>query len=394
MKPIIVDLKDISDSTEVYDSKPNRFVPYTIYIICAILTIALIWMYLFRMDIVVKADSVFRGDDDSTAVSCAVTGKITKMSVKDGQYVSEGDELYEVDIENLGSTIEDYKSKLDSVQQRLDILNAYQKSLDGDNSEFDAMSDNQYYSEFKDRKELLNTSIDAGKEKNKTGEVYDENITVINDSIDKYNEKINKLNNVKQCIVSRNNTFDQNDTYYYSIVKSYISSYDYTALQYDNKKDETTMDSSQLTDVDTEKNQALSNLESNEISTIEQQIETANEQIESLKSNISSVELQKKQTENSNNTDESDIKILMASYPSSEYGYFTGTVKEIAKDVTVDQNTGNAYYVVKVECKNMEIKNKDGEKGNLKSGMAAQAKIVVDDDSVLHFVLSKINLVD
>lgn len=169
MKPIIVDLKDISDSTEVYDSKPNRFVPYTIYIICAILAIALIWMYLFRMDIVVKADSVFRGDDDSTAVSCAVTGKITKMSVKDGQYVSEGDELYEVDIENLGSTIEDYKSKLDSVQQRLDILNAYQKSLDGDNSEFDAMSDNQYYSEFKDRKELLNTSIDAGKEKNKTG---------------------------------------------------------------------------------------------------------------------------------------------------------------------------------------------------------------------------------
>lgn len=101
MKPIIVDLKDISDSTEVYDSKPNRFVPYTIYIICAILTIALIWMYLFRMDIVVKADSVFRGDDDSTAVSCAVTGKITKMSVKDGQYVSEGDELYEIDIETL-----------------------------------------------------------------------------------------------------------------------------------------------------------------------------------------------------------------------------------------------------------------------------------------------------
>ena len=159
MKPIIVDLKDISDSTEVYDSKPNKFISYTIYIICAILIIALLWMYFFRMDIVVKADSVFRGDDDSTAVSCAVTGKITKMSVKDGQYVNEGDELYEVDIENLGSTIEDYKSKLDSVQQRLDILNVYQKSLDGDNSEFDAMSDNQYYSEFKDRKELLNTSI-------------------------------------------------------------------------------------------------------------------------------------------------------------------------------------------------------------------------------------------
>ena len=157
-------------------------------------------------------------------------------------------------------------------------------------------SDNEYYSEFRDRKELLNTSIDAEKEKNNTGEVYDENITDINDSIDKYNEKIDKLNDVKQCIISRNNTFDESDTYYYSMVNSYISSYDYTALQYDNKKDETTMDSSQLAEIDTEKDQALSNLESNEISTIEQQIETANEQIENFKSNLSSVELQKKQS--------------------------------------------------------------------------------------------------
>ena len=34
MKPIIVDLKDISDSTEVYDSKPNKFISYTIYNMC------------------------------------------------------------------------------------------------------------------------------------------------------------------------------------------------------------------------------------------------------------------------------------------------------------------------------------------------------------------------
>ena len=50
-------------------------------------------------------------------------------------------------------------------------------------------------------------------------------------------KKLIKLNDVKQCIISRNNTFDESDTYYYSMVNSYISSYDYTALQYDNKKD-------------------------------------------------------------------------------------------------------------------------------------------------------------
>ena len=33
MKPIIVDMKDMSDSTEVYESKSNRFLVYTIYLI-------------------------------------------------------------------------------------------------------------------------------------------------------------------------------------------------------------------------------------------------------------------------------------------------------------------------------------------------------------------------
>ena len=37
MKPIIIDMKDMSDSTEVYDSKPNRFMIYTIYAILSFL---------------------------------------------------------------------------------------------------------------------------------------------------------------------------------------------------------------------------------------------------------------------------------------------------------------------------------------------------------------------
>ena len=31
MKPIIVDMKDMSDSTEVYNSRPNPFFVYFIY---------------------------------------------------------------------------------------------------------------------------------------------------------------------------------------------------------------------------------------------------------------------------------------------------------------------------------------------------------------------------
>lgn len=61
MKPIIVDMKDMSESTEVYESKPNRFLVYTIYLIIFILVAAVLWMAFFKMDIVVKSNGIFKG---------------------------------------------------------------------------------------------------------------------------------------------------------------------------------------------------------------------------------------------------------------------------------------------------------------------------------------------
>ena len=74
--------------------------------------------------------------------------------------------------------------------------------------------------------------------------------------------------------ILRNNTFDQNDTYYHSIVKVIFH---HMIIQHFNMTIKKRMKPQwihhTLAEVDTEKNQALSNLESNEISTIEQQIE-------------------------------------------------------------------------------------------------------------------------
>ena len=52
----------------------------------------------------------------------------------------------------------------------------------------------------------------------------------ISGTIAKYNEKIEKLNVVKQCITAQNNTFDASEGIYYSMISSYLASYNYTAL--------------------------------------------------------------------------------------------------------------------------------------------------------------------
>ena len=69
-------------------------------------------------------------------------------------------------------------------------------------------------------------------------------------------------------------------------------------------------------------------------------------------------------------------------------------MENIAKDISVDQSRGYAYYLVRVKCDNMTLKGKDGEEATLMNGMACQAKIVVDEKNVLTYLLEKIDLLD
>lgn len=552
MKPIIVDMKDMSESTEVYESKPNRFLVYTIYLILFILVVAVLWMAFFKMDIVVKSNGIFKGRTAVYEISSGVTGSIKESHIENGQYVTEGDVLYVFSIDELSDTILRYQNELEAAKARLEILSAYEKSLDGDKTELEALSNNAYYNEFINRRELLYVNVNLS-ESDTAGQVtmYQGNVDSISVTIAKYNEKIGKLNAVKQCIMARNNTFDASEGIYYSMVSSYLASYNYSSLQYDNqindyqrqideyekqinnaeteasKEDEpangnetvcgndianeneanATQSAGVTVDVDAlkkqrddlitardsvkkEKTQALMNLELQQLTPIEQQISGYNDTILSLETNLTSAQLQLdavndadneakemvailtekgniaaeiltyedkvKECENYlnsydiqndncivranvsgyfyisqelkpgsyvqegtaigtiypeaeskyyaeiyvENTDIAEIKegqevkFEIAAYPSSEYGYFEGTVENIAKDISVDQSTGNAYYLVKVKCENVTLKGKDGQEVTLMNGMACQAKIVVDEKNVLTYLLEKIDLLD
>ena len=552
MKPIIVDMKDISDSTEVYESKPNRFLIYTIYLILIILVVAVLWMRLFKIDVVVKSNGIFKGSNAVYEISSDVTGSVKETNIQDGQYVKEGDILYVLTIDELSDTILRYQNELEAAQARIKILSAYEKSLDGDKTELETLDDNPYYEEFVNRRKLLYANVDLN-ESDTEGQVtlYQGNVDSISGTIAKYNEKIEKLNVVKQCITARNNTFDESEGIYYSMISSYLASYNYTALQYDNQinehqrqideyeeqmkkaEAEASIEDKTVTEEETvsdngistetisvvastenttanieelkkqrdalitaqdsakkEKTRALRNLELQQITTIEQQIAGYNDTILSLETNLASAKLQLEAINSADNeTKESvailtekgnvaaeilnyedkvkecetylksydiqndncvikanvsgyfyiaqdlkagsfvqegttigtiypeteskyyaeiyventdivqiregqDVKFEIAAYPSSEYGYFKGTVENIAKNISVDQSTGYSYYLVRVKCDNMTLKGKNGEEATLMNGMACQAKIVIDEKNVLTYFGEKIDLLD
>lgn len=541
MKPIIVDMNDMSDSTEVYESKPNKFLVYTIYAIFLMLVVALIWMKLSKIEIVVKSNGMFKGSSSIYEISSAVTGSVKESNVTNGQYVEEGDVLYVVDIDELSDSIVRYQDELSAAKERLEILCAYEKSLDENESRMDQLTENQYYTEFKNRRDLLFASLDLEMtDKGGQSALYKGNIDSISGSIEEYRDKIENLKKVKQCISERNNTLAAGDSYYSSTVDNYLASYNYTSSQYDNKIEEyqkqideyekqikagkksnketentllaslsenTLPSTYQEVDIKSleeqkdnlisakastaaEKEKALKSLELQQINTVEQQISGYEESIHTMESNLNSTKLQLNAvngvdndakenvavlTEKGNvaaeilnyenkvkecenylnsydiqsdnctikanmsgyyynandckigsfvqsgtsigsiypeeeskyyaeiyveNTDIAkikegqDVKFEIAAYPSSEYGYFQGTVESISKDISVDQSSGYAYFLVKVKCDQMTIVGKDGEEISLMNGMACQGKIIVEEKDILTFLLEKIDILD
>lgn len=489
MKPIIIDMKEMSDSTEVYHSKPNPFLVYSIYLILGIAVIAFCWAYFFKLDIVVKSNGLFRYEDEIVDISSNITGKIENCNIEDGLYVNEGDTLLTVSVASIAESFQVYEEALADTNQRLAILDAYQKYLDGESSALEELTENKYYSEFENRRQLLQANIGAA-DKNVSGqrEQYQKNADSIKESIAQYEEQIEKLKQAETCVKKRENTFSESDGYYHSMVSSYLTSYESTTMQYDNQVaacEDGVLKAQKIS----EKNQALSSLELQQIAAVEQQIETTHSSMLSMQSNLSSVQAQiealtaadssknadismmteknniaaelltyqNKKTECENNLNNLDIqegkctvtastsgfiamntevkkgayiqegtaicqilpqenngyyaeiyvensdiaklregqqvKFEIAAYPSSEYGYFTGVIDTISKDIKVD-NSGSAYYLVKVRCDKTTVVNKQEENGTIKNGMACQAKVVIDEQSVLRYLLEKIDLLD
>ena len=52
MKPILLDMNDMSDSREVYESRPHPIFVLFIYLLMVMVAVALLWAALFKIDIV------------------------------------------------------------------------------------------------------------------------------------------------------------------------------------------------------------------------------------------------------------------------------------------------------------------------------------------------------
>ena len=98
MKPIVIEMKNLSECTEIYEKKPNPAIVLFVYVLLGITLISILWMALSKIDIVTEGEGVICDIDGLAYVTCDHNARITKCLVTDGQRVTKGDVLFEMEV--------------------------------------------------------------------------------------------------------------------------------------------------------------------------------------------------------------------------------------------------------------------------------------------------------
>lgn len=308
MKPIIIDISEMSESTVMYESKPNPACAVLICLLTALLTAAGIWMYFFQIDVVEEAGGILCNSQGAATITNVSGGRIQEYHMEDGNFVKKGSTLVKIDTSELEQQKKIYEQEKANTANRIEILEAYLNVLNGEEEALEIHRENPYYSEFLTRKKAMQISRDILYNNGRNQEQqYINNISSIDRSILSEQEKENKWEQMLSDIRNHTNTFSPEEVYYHAAIESYLSSYHMTEKQYNqqigqmekqtNKEDELSEEdkpqnntdimnqSSQIQRLEAEKEQALNNLKADMIASVEQSLAQTKENLKMLNSN-------------------------------------------------------------------------------------------------------------
>lgn len=210
MKAVLVDIKDLSDSREVYQSKPHPFLWIFTYILLAILGSAILWASLGKVEIVVKANGQVRPAAGISTVRNLYGGVVKEMRFEQGASVRKGDILYTIEHEALTVEKDNLGRQLDELNMELDNLGKYRESIITEQNVFNEETETVYYQKVnKLLIEIEFARIDADYKVVK----LDEEININKAQLSKYNnEKISIENYIKSLDANKNLIETKTDT--------------------------------------------------------------------------------------------------------------------------------------------------------------------------------------
>lgn len=240
MKGIVLDLKDITDSREVMESKESPKIRCFIYILLAVIISAVVFACFFEIDEYTKVSGEIKTLSASGLITSSSSCKLDEILVSEGQHVKKGDILFTLDADYANEQMALYQKKLSGYNDDLANTELLRKSVNEDKNLFkNDSSDSKYYYRYEQYKngvlmsaqEIDNSRLDSSlseEEKESNLKSTKQNILQKEQNLKEYKNLI--------CCVEADAGYSGTNPEINAAYSQYITSYEKSKLIIENSR--------------------------------------------------------------------------------------------------------------------------------------------------------------
>ena len=205
MKQLVYDIKEMSDSKEVYGQRPNPFFAGFIYTVLGLLAVALIYCCFGKIEIVSTSSGIIRPNENISSVSSLQSGQVTMVNYYDGKAVKTGDVLFAVDTAQLQIQLDGLKKTQQDYAWQIEMINRYLAGMESGENPFSGDLGSEEYAY---HVQFAQFSLQLTNAKN--GFTYDveqtnANIHALNGRISKIKKQITGWSSYKTSVMQESN---------------------------------------------------------------------------------------------------------------------------------------------------------------------------------------------
>lgn len=235
MQPIIKDIQEITDSKEMYESKPHRFLSYFIYILLISMILAGVWMYFGEIDVVSKGTGVVRPNENISSVRNKVQGEVTASFLEEGKQVQKGEILFTIAYDDLEISRLKQEEIIKDVEVQSKRLKKLRDSIEQDKNLFSKTEEKEYYERYikymQDFENLKNANHIESKNEMISKNQVDISKQIYANKIIGYEKTLKELADYKASIEQGENIFEDKTCAYALAFDTYI--FEVRALEQD-----------------------------------------------------------------------------------------------------------------------------------------------------------------
>lgn len=358
-------LSELRESKLLYDRKPPAFGVIMTLLTALFVAAALLWAGLTTKTYVVRATGIVVSEGKVNVMNY-VSGKIVDIAVEEGQVVSKGDTLIEIDsfqtglqIGQLKSTISGYQTKIDNTLRLIAFVNGYlldDKSTQSNPFDKNNVNEIKLYSDAEYFISYVNAQVNQSES---SGDGFTQ--AALDDIKTAFLTQQSVYTSLEQAVSEKSKQEDQ------------LAMYEESLSEYSIKAEQSgTIHLSSGLTVGTV-------LQSG---TLLGNISDLNDESLYFSAAVGAQERSKLSLNSS-------VEIALSGAMQTEFGTLSGKVLAIDSDGTQTED-GQVYFNVKIKSDKNELVDKHGNAVKLKSGMIGECRIKHDETTWLMWVAEQI----